>query len=258
MTPDQAALVTGSASGVGLATTRMLLDRGTSVLGVDLDEQPPELAKFSQLAWLRGDISDPQTWVHTLARSRESFGCAPGILVLCAARLATGKVLETSLDTFRSLLDVNVCGAVLGLQACLPSMIEQGQGTVIAIASTASLQAEQDLAAYCTSKGALLQLIRSAAIDYAPVGIRINAVCPTSIDTPFLRGQTDTMPDPASFWKAMVDRHPMGRILRPDDVASVVVFLTSAGAAGMTGSTVVVDCGLTATYDFHSPRQGEW
>jgi NAD(P)-dependent dehydrogenase (short-subunit alcohol dehydrogenase family) len=256
VTPDRTALVTGAASGVGLATTRMLREREMSVLGVDLDEQPADLAGLSDIAWFRGDVSDAGTWARALGRSREAFGCSPGTLILCAARLVTGKLLDTTLETFRSVMDVNVYGVVLGLQACLPAMIEQGQGTIVAVASTASLQAEQDLAAYCTSKGALIQLVRSAAIDYAPAGIRINAVCPTSIDTPFLRGQTDVMPDPASFWKAMVNRHPMGRILRPEDVAAVVVFLVSAGAAGMTGSAVVVDCGLTATYDFQPPGLG--
>ena len=257
MPAEQPALVTGAASGVGMATARLLLQRGTKVLGLDVTGQPGGLPGSQDLAWLRGDVSEPVAWERALARSREAFGSPPGTLVLCAAQLATGKVLDTSLETFRSLMEVNVYGAILGLQACLPPMIDRGQGAVVAIASTASLQAEQDLAAYCTSKGALIQLIRSAAVDYAPAGIRINAVCPTSIDTPFLRGQTDNVSDPSGFWKAMVDRHPMGRILQPEDVASVVGFLTSAEAGGITGSAVVVDCGLTATYDFQPPAQGE-
>jgi NAD(P)-dependent dehydrogenase (short-subunit alcohol dehydrogenase family) len=133
-------------------------------------------------------------------------------------------------------------------------MIERGNGSVVAIASTASLVAEQDLAAYATSKAALLQLVRSAAIDYAHTGVRINAICPTSIDTPFLRRQTDNVPDPKGFWQAMVDRHPLGRILQPIEVARVVEFLVSPAASGMVGASVVVDCGLTAAVDFtHQP-----
>jgi NAD(P)-dependent dehydrogenase (short-subunit alcohol dehydrogenase family) len=245
------ALVTGAASGVGLATTALLLDRGLRVLGMDLEDQPDSLS--GDIQWLKGDVTDGEAWTSALAKSTNAFGGPPAVLVLNAAQLAVGNLLDTPVEIFRKLMDVNVYGSVLGLQACLPSMISGGSGRIVVVASTASLFAEQDLCAYGTSKGALIQLARSVAVDYAPYGIRLNMVCPTSIDTPFLRQQTDTMPDPAAFFAAMESRHPTARILQPSEVAAVIGFLVSDDASGMAGSSVLVDCGLTATYDFLRP-----
>lgn len=248
--PAHVAIVTGAASGVGLATTRLLLQRGCSVVGIDLANQAATLGDGPGLAWLTGDVSVVETWDSATRLAAQRFGVTPGILVLNAARLAVGSVLETPLSTFRDVFDVNVYGAVLGLQACLPDMISRRAGAVVVVVSVNGLQAEQGLAAYNSSKGALLQLVRSAAVDHARSQVRINAVCPTTIDTPFIQDQLNAMPDPARFRAEMEARHPLGRILRPEEVASVAVFLTTDEASGMTGSSVVVDCGLTASPDF--------
>jgi NAD(P)-dependent dehydrogenase (short-subunit alcohol dehydrogenase family) len=251
--PALLALVTGAASGVGLATTQLLLSRGSSVIGVDLAPQPDALPVGPQLAWITGDVSSEPTWARVLALAESQFGTTPGVLILNAAKLAIGTVLETPVDTFRQIFEVNVYAAVLGMQACLPSMIMRGAGAVVVVVSVNGLQAEQDLAAYNSSKGALIQLVRSAAVDHARGGVRINAVCPSTIDTPFIRGQVDSTPDPAAFRAEMESRHPLGRILDPGEVASVVVFLSTSEASGMTGASVVVDLGLTASPDFIPP-----
>jgi NAD(P)-dependent dehydrogenase (short-subunit alcohol dehydrogenase family) len=248
--PSQIALVTGAASGVGLATVQILLRRGSRVIGFDLAGPPPELAAGPDLAWLTGDVSDPAAWAAAMHLADQRFGTTPGVAVFCAAKLAVGTVLDTPAGTFRMIFEVNVCGAVLGLQACLPGMIARGTGAIAVVVSVNGLLAEQDLAAYNASKGALVQLVRSAAVDHARSGVRINAVCPTTIDTPFIQGQLDSVPDPAAFRREMEQRHPLGRILRPEEVASVAVFLTTPEASGMTGASVVVDCGLTASPDF--------
>ena len=248
--PGRVCLVTGAASGVGLATTRLLLGRGDRVIGVDLAGPPGSLAPGDRLAWVTGDVSAEPTWAEALRVSGQAFGTSPGVLVLNAARLAVGTVLDTPVATFREVFGVNVYGAVLGLQACLPGMIARGGGAVVVIVSVNGLLAEQDLAAYNSSKGALIQLVRSAAVDHARSGVRINAVCPTTIDTPFIQGQLDAVPDPAAFRREMEARRPLGRILRPEEVASVAVFLTTPESSGMTGASVVVDCGLLASPDF--------
>ena len=118
------------------------------------------------------------------------------------------------------------------------------------VASTAAMYAEQSLAAYSASKGALLQLIRSVAVDFARKGIRANAVCPGAIDTPFFRQHVDAAADPDAFLHRKIERHPAGRILRPDDVAEAIWFLLSEHSIGMNGACVMVDGGLTATFDF--------
>lgn len=241
------ALVTGAASGVGLVTTRRLRGQGARVIGVDLQGQPESLVGDDGIVWIRGDVSQRETWQRALAAAESTFTIAPQVLVLNAARLAIGNVLDTSVETFRDLMEVNVYGAVLGMQACLPSMMRSGHGSIVVVASVNGLFAEQDLAAYNTTKGALVQLVRSTAVDHARSGVRINAVCPTSIDTPFLRRHVDSTPDPEAFWREMAARHPTGSILTPDDVASAILFLASSESAGITGTTLVVDGGLTAS-----------
>jgi len=245
------AIVTGAASGVGLATTRRLRSRGAKVIGVDLQAKPESLGNESNIAWVTGDASLPATWESALSMAQGEFGAFPNVLVLNAGKLAIGNVLETSVDAFRELMEVNVYGAVLGMQACLPHMMQAGSGAIVVVASVNGLFAEQNLAAYNTSKGALVQLVRSTAVDHARSGVRINAVCPTSIDTPFLRRHVDSTADPEAFWREMAERHPTGSILTPDQVASAVLFLASDQSSGITGTTLVIDCGLTAspTYD---------
>jgi NAD(P)-dependent dehydrogenase (short-subunit alcohol dehydrogenase family) len=174
------------------------------------------------------------------------------MLVLNAAKLVVGTVLEVTAEQFRAVMEVNVIAAVKGLQATLPSMLSHGRGSIVGVASTNSLYAEQTLASYNSSKGALLQLIRSVAVDYARAGIRANAVCPGAIDTPFLREHVDIAPDPEALLRQKTGRLPSGRLLDPADVARVVHFLLSDAALGMTGASVLVDGGLTATVDFVS------
>jgi NAD(P)-dependent dehydrogenase (short-subunit alcohol dehydrogenase family) len=129
-------------------------------------------------------------------------------------------------------------------------MLERGRGSIVGIASTNALYAEQALVSYNSSKGALLQLIRSVAVDHARGGVRANAVCPGAIDTPSLREHVDAAPDPQALLRQKIGRLPSGRLLDPADVARVVHFLLSDASAGMTGATVLVDGGLTATFDF--------
>lgn len=248
---SEIAIVTGAASGVGLATTRRLRSRGAKVIGVDLQALPEAFRNDRNIAWVTGDASLPTTWGTAVSMAEAEFDAFPNVLVLNAGKLAIGNVLETSVDTFRELMEVNVYGAVLGMQACLPHMMHAGSGAIVVVASVNGLFAEQNLAAYNTSKGALVQLVRSTAVDHARSGVRINAVCPTSIDTPFLRRHVDSTPDPEAFWRDMAARHPTGSVLTPDQVASAVLFLASDQSLGMTGTTLVIDCGLTAspTYD---------
>jgi NAD(P)-dependent dehydrogenase (short-subunit alcohol dehydrogenase family) len=147
-------------------------------------------------------------------------------------------------------MEVNLIAAVKGVQACLPGMLARGRGSIVGVASTNALYAEQGLVSYNASKGALLQLIRSVAVDHARAGIRANAVCPGAIDTPFLRQHIDTAPDPEALLAQKTGRLPSGRLLDPADVARVIHFLLSDAGLGMNGASVVVDGGLTATFDF--------
>lgn len=240
------AIVTGGASGVGRSTVDLLAGRGTAV--VALDRAWPEGDEHPDVVRITGDVCDEGTWKEALAAADERGGLSK--LVINAARLAVGSVLDVSDADFRGVFEVNVFAAALALRTCLPAMIERGGGSVVAVASTDALFAEQGLAAYCASKGALLQLVRCVAVDHARQGIRANLVCPGAIDTPFFRQHVDAAPDPEAFLRVKTERHPSGRILQPEDVAEVVAFLLSDAAVGMNGTPVMIDGGLTTTFDF--------
>jgi NAD(P)-dependent dehydrogenase (short-subunit alcohol dehydrogenase family) len=244
------AIVTGGASGVGEATVDLLTSRGIPVVTIDR-AWPDDVSNPADVERIHGDITDDTTWSDALAAADRLGG--PSMLVLNAAKLVVGTVLDVTEEDFRAVIEVNVIAAAKGLRATLPRMIERGRGSIVGVASTASLYAEPGLSAYSTSKGAILQLIKSVAVDHAHQGIRANAVCPGAIDTPFFRQHVDSAPDPEAFLREKTDRHPSGRILQPEDVARLICFLLSDASIGMNGASVLIDGGLTATFDYRPP-----
>lgn len=246
------AVVTGAASGIGEATVAELRGRGFAVLGVDLDARE----EAHGLVWLQADVADPGLWPRVLDTARARLGDAPDALVLNAATIAVGTAVELRDDEWTRVFEVNVLAAARALRALLPPMIERGRGAVVAVASVNALQAEQGLAAYNASKGALLQLVRTVAVDHARDGIRANVVCPGVTDTPLFRAHLATARHPERLLAVRQARSPIGRILRPEEVARAVAFLVSDDASGLTGSTLVVDGGLTASFEFRTAAEG--
>ncbi len=247
--PPRVARVTGAASGIGLATAAALLARGTKVIGVDLRENAPELAA-GELAWVTGDVSEPATWTMVQQACAERGGA--DALVACAGAIVVAPFIETPPEDFARMFAVNVLGVIRGMQALVPGMVERGGGAVAVVCSVNSFVAEHLMSAYSISKAALLHTVRSAAIEHARDGVRINAVCPGIIDTPLLRQHLDTLEDPAAAVEACERRSPIGRLLRPDEVAEALCFLVDGAASALAGAAVTVDGGLIATYDFDS------
>jgi NAD(P)-dependent dehydrogenase (short-subunit alcohol dehydrogenase family) len=246
------AVVTGAASGIGLATASALRQHGTEVIGVDLVEAPDVLRGDEPVEWIQGDVASAETWDRvTAACGRHDSGFAD-CLVTCAATLVVAPFLETSREDWRRLFDVNVLGVILGIQALLPPMLERRDGAIAVVCSVNSFVVEDELSAYSTSKAALLHATRSAAVEYAAKGVRINAVCPGIINTPLLRRHFDSLDDPDAARRAAERRSPIGRILQPEEVAEAIRFLVGGGASAMSGAALTVDGGLTVTYDFDS------
>lgn len=165
--------------------------------------------------------------------------------------------LETPPEDWTRLFEINVVGVVRGMQALVPTMVERGNGAVAVVCSVNSFVTEDQLSAYSTSKAALLQAVRSAAVEHARHGVRINAVCPGVIDTPLLRGHMETLDDPAAAYAAITRRSPIGRLLRPDEIAQALCFLVDGAASAFAGAALTVDGGLIATYDFDSNPAGQ-
>lgn len=134
-------------------------------------------------------------------------------------------------------------------------MVEASGGSVVTVASVDAFMAEQGLAAYCSSKGPLQQLTKCVAMDHARQNVRANCVAPGVIDTPFFRRHLETASDPEHFLRVREQRNPPGRLLQPDEFAATVEF-AALDATGMTGSTLTVDAGLSASFDFRTGAEG--
>lgn len=251
--PRRLAVVTGAGSGMGLATVHALLARGTAVIGNDLGDAPAGLPDAVRADWVRGDVSEGVTWERVLATAAARDPRGADCLVACAGALVVAPMFETSIDDWRRLFEINVLGVLRGMQALIPAMVQQGEGAIAVVCSVNSLIAEDQLSAYSVSKAALLQVVRSAALEYAAHGVQINGVLPGIVDTPMLRAHFATLEDPAGARRAGELRTPLGRLLRPEEIAETLCFLVSPAASGLSGAAVTVDGGLTSTYDFSAP-----
>jgi NAD(P)-dependent dehydrogenase (short-subunit alcohol dehydrogenase family) len=247
------AIVTGAASGMGLATVHALVRRGTSVIGVDLSEAPGELHGLDgAVAWVSGDVADQDTWDRAQAAAREQSEGGADCLVCCAANIVVSPFLDTPIEDWQRLFDINVLGVVRGMRTLMPAMLNRGRGAIAVVCSVNSLFVEDEMCAYSTSKAALLHVVRSAALEYASKGLQINALCPGAVDTPLLQRHFDSLEDPEAARADCVRRSPQGRLLRPEEIAEVLCFLVSDAASGLSGAAVTVDGGLTTAYDFDS------
>lgn len=250
--PD-AVIVTGTSSGLGEVCAGQLLEAGARVVGVDM---APVATDFgNRYAHVQGSVAEEATWQRAaealIAGDPTTIG-----LAACAAILHVGDVLELPLERWQQTWNVNVMGTVLGMRAVLPLMFERGGGPVVAVASVDAHFAEQQLVSYCASKAALLQLARTAALDHARRGVRINVVSPGPMRAGLFERHLASADDPDRFLATRTNRQPMGQILDPADVARAVVFALSDGSRGMTGTQITVDGGLTTGFDFRTGDEG--
>lgn len=233
-------LVTGAAGGIGLACVERLAADGARVAAADLT--PPAAAGAAGAALtLAGDVTDAADAQRLVDEAAAALGGLDG-LVLAAGIHWTGPTHEMEPDAFRRVLDVSVLGTFLVCRAALPRFAEQGAGRIVTLGSTASLGGAPGLAAYSAAKGAVLNLTRSIAVEYARAGVRANCLCPGSTDTPLLRRLMADREDPGAFR----DKHPIGRFADAAEIAAAAAFLLSDEASFFVGSAVVADGGFTA------------
>lgn len=227
------AVVTGGASGIGLATAQLLRDKGAEVHIWDL--QAP--LQNTGIAALEIDICN-NTQIENAARDLARVD----VLVHSAGIQTYGTALSTPDDVWERTMAVNVTAAFKVTRALLPLMLTQG-GSIVMVGSVQSVGAVANSAAYVTSKHAMLGLTRSIALDYAKSGIRANCVCPGAIDTPMLRYSAELTGDPEGTLQACANVHPIGRLGQPEDIARVIAFLASPDADFVTGTAFLADGG---------------
>jgi NAD(P)-dependent dehydrogenase (short-subunit alcohol dehydrogenase family) len=153
-------------------------------------------------------------------------------------------VVESTMEEYDYVMEPNLRGVFLCMKFGIPPMLEQGTGSVINVASVASFVGFRRDAAYCASKGAVLMLTRQAALDFAPNGVRVNAICPGFIDTPMLRLYCESQPNPDAAWSEVLAQHPIGRLGTVDDIAGAALYLASDDSTWVTGVALPVDGGL--------------
>lgn len=238
------AIVTGAAGGVGRATVRLLRQRGASIVAEDVDAAVFELEEDGVLP-LRGDVCDPLVAESAVQTAVFELG-GLDVLVNNAGAIVVKSILATSEDEWDTVMDTNAKGAFLHCKAALPHLIERGGGAIVNVASISGVIGIPGQAAYCASKGALVQLTRQLAVEYADRGVRVNAVGPGAIDTPFLHRFLDAQPDRAEADAAVRAAHPIGRYAAPEEIAETIVYLASEHASFVTGTMLMVDGGYTA------------
>ena len=244
---DRVALVTGAASGIGLATVRRLLEAGWKVAAVDRDEKAlaslsGEIGLPRRLFTSALDVTDETAAEKAVAMAGEALGGLDGV-VNSAGIAADIPALETPVDLFRKVLDVNVVGTFIVARAAARVMRNTGGGAVVNLASVSGLRGNKGRSAYGASKGAVVVLTQVLANDLARYNIRVNAVAPGPVDTPMVKA-VHTAADRA-LWLRHV---PMRRYAKPDEIASVIEFLLDGTRSGyMTGEIVAVDGGFRGT-----------
>ncbi len=245
MAQKSIALVTGSAKGIGRACAEVLAEDGAQIVIADIDAEAGQktAAAIGQGAsFLPCDLGDPEQIAALFATIEADIGPV-SILVNNAGIAKPGDFLETSLEDFTSVLDVNLTGSFLATQRAAKTMVKEGiKGAIVNMTSVNAQLAIPAIAAYCASKGGLMQLTKAAALALAPHGIRVNAVGPGSIQTEMLAG-VNANPD---AMKMVLSRTPLQRIGDPREIGTVVAFLASDKASYITGETIYVDGGRLA------------
>jgi len=245
-----AAIVTGGTQGIGEATVRLLSAEGASVLIVARDEEKAktllEDLDPERVAFVAGDVADPQTARWAVDGTVERFGRVDVLVNNAAIDFSGTDLLDTSDEDVRRVFEVNAFGAIFMLREVATSMKEHGGGAIVNVLSRAGLVGIPGMSIYGAAKGALASLTRTAAVELAPFGIRVNAVAPGATETPMMRTWIDDQANPAEFERGIVAGLFEERLARPEEVARAILFLASPASSYVTGSILTVDGGFTA------------
>jgi 2-keto-3-deoxy-L-fuconate dehydrogenase len=234
-----AALVTGGASGIGLATARLLARRGAAVAVLDRE---PHGAGDGVLA-LEADVTDDDAVRAATRRAAEGLG-GVDILVNNAGIGAQGNVEANPYDEWRRVIDVNLLGAVRATRAALPHLRRSDRAAIVNVCSIAATTGLPNRALYSATKGALLSLTLAMAADHLADGVRVNCVTPGTVDTPWIGRLLDHAADPDAERAMLEARQPIGRLVAAEEVAEAIAYLASPAAASTTGTVLAVDGGM--------------
>ena len=245
------ALITGGGSGIGAATAVRFAEEGAAaVVIVDRDADGARTVADAcgsecKTMTVKADVSEHDRPAEVVEEALGRFGRLD--VVVTAAGISNGLALvDTEPDSWDEVFAVNVKGTYLWFRAAIPSMVEQGSGSLVAIASQLAVSGGRANTAYIASKGAVVSLVRTTAVDLARTGVRVNSVLPGATQTPLLERSFGRLAEPQRARDASLRRHPMGRFGRPEEIAAAICHLASDEAAFTTGAELRVDGGWIA------------
>lgn len=237
-------VVTGGASGIGLATVNAFIDKGSKVVLADFNEQAGKTIEQQfknegkEVKFVKVDVSDEQSIKNMVAETVNEFGQID-ILVNNAGFGSMSPTHERSYEDYLKIVNVNQGGVFLGSKYAITEMLKTGGGSIINTASILGYVAQAGALPYNAAKGAVVTMTKSLAVEYADKNIRVNAVAPGFIESGAVNKEAL-----GDFYDGLVDKHPIGRLGRPEEIAHAIIFL--AENEFITGTTVTVDGGYTA------------
>jgi len=244
------AIVTGAASGLGAASARRLAEEGASVMLTDRSVAAGEAVAEAivtiggKAAFMAHDVTSEEDWAAVVAGTLKGFGRID-VLVNNAGVGGGAPLMEMALADWRALLAINLDGVFLGMRAAGAAMAQAG-GSIINLSSILGKVGQAGAGAYCASKGGVLMLTKAAALEWAPLKIRVNSIHPGYIDTPMVSQALHNAENGNEMRDLIISRHAMGRLGLPREIADGVVFLASDESSFMTGAELVIDGGYTA------------
>lgn len=246
------ALVTGAGSGLGAETARRLAREGAAVMLTDINAEAVAsvcdeiISAQGKAASLRQDVASEPEWQTVVAATVKQFGKL-NVLVNNAGVAGEGTdLLSHNLETFRRITSINLDGVFMGMRYAGPAMVEAGGGSIINLSSILGKVGFPGAIAYCASKGGVALMTKAAALEWAPLNIRVNSVHPGFIETPMVTNAIHESENANEMRDMIISRHAMARLGVPREIADAIVFLASDESSFMTGSEVVVDGGYTA------------
>jgi NAD(P)-dependent dehydrogenase (short-subunit alcohol dehydrogenase family) len=246
---NKVAIVTGAASGIGRATALLFAKEGARVVAADWElEQGQRVAeeireRGGDTVFVRADVSSPHDVKQMVDEAVATYGHVDIIFNNAGVEGHQAPTADCTIENWDRVININLKGVFLGMKYAIPEMLKNGGGSIINNASVAGIVGFQNIPAYCASKGGVIQLTKTAALEYAKQGIRVNAICPGVILTPMVERFVGSNEQAQKAFEAI---EPVGRFGRPEEVAQLALFLASDDSSFCTGSPFVVDGGMIA------------
>jgi NAD(P)-dependent dehydrogenase (short-subunit alcohol dehydrogenase family) len=248
---NKVAVITGGASGLGAESARRLAREGAKIFLTDLNVEGGEAvaeeikSKGGEARFMAHNVAKEEDWIAVRDAAKKTFGRID-VLVNNAGIGGGGPILEMSLAEWRAVQDVNLDGVFLGMRHIGPVIAEGGGGSIINLSSILGKVGQAGATAYCASKGGVALLTKAAALELAPMNIRVNSVHPGYIETPLVVNALHQAENGNEMRDLLITRHALARLGVPKEIAEGIVFLASDESSFMTGSELVIDGGYTA------------